>query len=214
MSYLCFALLAASTFFFTWSHLQVDLFSSGKVTCWLWPDHSGFSSVDGCKFLNTGWPSTQCCASSRTVRTVRNSYILVRYYLIGTCNRFSASGPFGWSRCHQIHWSAYVLIKNLGSRRRGQWMTFQAHGLLLWRWMRNQVFQDDVKERKGEEEEDIGDLHRCLIDNSLAPKSSSSLQCAICRTWFPGLFWNDGLLLRTKSSSLWKQATTNEIQDD
>jgi len=26
--------------------------------------------------------------------------------------------------------------------------------------MRNQVFQDDVRERKEEEEKDIGDLHR------------------------------------------------------
>jgi hypothetical protein len=29
---------------------------------------------------------------------------------------------------------------------------------------------------------------------------------------FQGQFWNDGLLLRTESSSLWKQATTNEIK--
>ena len=36
-----------------------------------------------------------------------------------------------------------------------------AHGLLLWRQMKNQVFQDDVSERKGEEGKDIVDLHRC-----------------------------------------------------
>ncbi len=75
-------------------------------------------------------------------------------------------------------------------------------------------FQDDVRERKEEEEKDIGDLHRWPIDNSLAAESSSSLQCAICRTWF-------NLIPRpvlerwpAECSSLWKQATTNEIQDD
>jgi hypothetical protein len=57
-----------------------------------------------------------------------------------------------------------------------------AHGLLLWRQTRNQVFQDDIRERKGEEGKDIGDLHRCPIDNPPAAESSSSVQCAICRT--------------------------------
>jgi len=38
------------------------------------------------------------------------------------------------------------------------WMFYQAHGLLLWRRMRNQVYQDDIGERKGEKEKDIGVL--------------------------------------------------------
>ena len=79
------------------------------------------------------------------------------------------------------------------------------------------LFQDDIRERKEEEGKDIGDLHRCPIYNFFAAvcsSSSSSVKCAICRTRFPGLFWNDGLLLIMESSSLWKQATTNEIQDD
>ena len=37
---------------------------------------------------------------------------------------------------------------------------FGAYGLLLWRQTRNQVFQDDGRERKEEEGKDIGDLHR------------------------------------------------------
>jgi len=40
------------------------------------------------------------------------------------------------------------------------YVVFPAHGLLLWRQIRNQVFQDDVSERKGEERKGIGDLHR------------------------------------------------------
>jgi hypothetical protein len=31
---------------------------------------------------------------------------------------------------------------------------------------------------------------------------------------FLALFWKDGLLLKTETSSFWKQATTNSIQDD
>ena len=64
--------------------------------------------------------------------------------------------------------------------------------------MRNQVFQDEIKEKKEEEGKDIGDLHRWPIDNFLAAESSSSLQFAICRTWFLGQFWNNGPLLRTE----------------
>jgi hypothetical protein len=37
---------------------------------------------------------------------------------------------------------------------------FWAYGLLLWRPMRIQVFQDDIRERKREEGKNIGDLHR------------------------------------------------------
>jgi hypothetical protein len=36
----------------------------------------------------------------------------------------------------------------------------KAYGLLLWRETRNQVFQDDIREKKEEEGKDIGDLHR------------------------------------------------------
>jgi hypothetical protein len=93
-----------------------------------------------------------------------------------------------------------------------------AHGLLLWRQMRNQVFQDDVRERKREEGEDIRDLHRYPIDNSLPAICSSCFFLSQMRNLpnlinfdFQACFWNDGLLLISESSSFWKQATTNKI---
>ena len=70
--------------------------------------------------------------------------------------------------------------------------------------MRNQVFQDDIRERKGEDGKDIGDLHRCPIDNSLAAESPSSAQCAMCaeidfQACF-GRMADNGLLLKTEAA--------------
>ena len=51
---------------------------------------------------------------------------------------------------------------------------FLAHGLLLWRQSKNQVFQDDVRERKREEGKDIRDLHRCQYTIFLLPSPAES----------------------------------------
>ena len=49
-----------------------------------------------------------------------------------------------------------------------------AHGLLLWRQSKNQVFQDDVREKKREEGKDIRDLHRCQYTIFLPPSPAES----------------------------------------
>ena|SRR5882762_8983496 len=96
-----------------------------------------------------------------------------------------------------------------------------ARGLLLWRQTRNQVFQDDIRKRKEEGGKDIVDLHRCPKHNFLAAVCSSSFLLSQMRNLpnlinfdFKFCFGNDGLLLIMVSSSLWKQATANDIQDD
>ena len=48
---------------------------------------------------------------------------------------------------------------------------FSAHGLLLWRQSKIQVFQDDVREKK-EKKGRILDLHRCQYTIFLLPSPS------------------------------------------
>src|SRR6266542_2177512 len=54
--------------------------------------------------------------------------------------------------------------------------------------MRNQVFQDDVRDGKCEEGKDIGDLHRCPINNFPAAESSSSPQARFAELDFQACF--------------------------